>query len=130
MSASDLEQRIRSNVKPKKETPYSIWKEVVLESYPNVFFPAISAKTNKILKAVVENIQEQEVDVKVFFTWTVDNWLTLSKRTGITIFDKYPYPELDVVLYNYAKLLNFYINQPTFINTNQKKKVDLSFLSK
>lgn len=129
MSVRDLEQRIRSNVKPRKETPYLIWKEVVLESYPSVFFPAISAKTNKILKAVAETIKEYEVDTRVFFTWIVENWLTLAKRTSITAFDKYPYPELDVVLYNYAKLLNFYINQPTFTNTNQKKKVDLSFLN-
>lgn len=76
--------------------------------------------------------QETEYTFADFAEWIVHNWPKLSQITSINAFSKYEYPELDLVLYNYPKLINFYIvarTQIQFKPAIQKKKIDLSFLN-
>jgi hypothetical protein len=126
LTAASIRDRITNRTKPKKLTTYNLWKEAVLAQYPSVFFPSLSPKKSKILKAIEALATEQGVDIKELFEWIVLGWPSLSSRTGIGVFKNYAYPELDLVLYNYSVLINLYISRPQLVKVEPKKKVNLS----
>lgn len=124
---------IKANKKTKQGEPseYDTWRASVLSEYPNVFFPSLSAKKKKILKAVVQRLHsDTEYSWKDFIEWVVKSWPKLHDLTSIKEFSKYEYPELDLVLYNYDKLINLYITARTrFVPQQRKKKIDFSFMN-
>lgn len=112
MSIEHLRQRILSSVPvPKTPSVYRDWKLIVAAKYTDVFFPPLSPVKNKILKNVVAAITASGVDYKEFFEWLVVNWKYMDKLSAIEDFKKYYYPEIDLVLRHYAKLLNLYKGQ-------------------
>ena len=133
MSLDNLKRKVETTKGKGKPSEYNTWRACVLEKYPNVFFATLSPAKNKILKAVVQRLQQEtEYTFADFAEWIVHNWPKLSQITSINAFSKYEYPELDLVLYNYPKLINFYIvarTQIQFKPAIQKKKIDLSFLN-
>lgn len=133
MSLDDLKSRIQTTKKQPKPSEYDTWRASVLSKYPDVFFPTLSAKKKKILKAVVQRLQsDTSGDWQGFAEWVVDSWPYLHKMTNLDAFEKYKYPELDLVLYNYDKLINFYVRSQLMTKTadgNKKKKLDLSMFN-
>lgn len=133
MSLDNLKSKVERTRGKGKPSEYNTWRACVLSKYPNVFFANLSPPKKKILQAVVQRLQrETEYTFEDFAEWIVHNWPKLSQITSINAFSKYEYPELDLVLYNYTKLINFYIvarTQVQFKPLQQKKKIDLSFLN-
>lgn len=127
----NLNDRITSNKKTtKKPSEHSVWRAKVVEKYPDVYFPTLSVKKNKILKAVVQQLHTNtSYTWEEFSEWVVTQWPTLSKQTDIKAFGKYSYPELDLVLQHYDKLINMYIAARNQVRVPPKRKrVDLSKL--
>lgn len=134
MSLDNLKSRIQSTKKQAKPSEYETWRASVLSKYPEVFFPTLSAKKKKILKAIVQRLhQDTSHTWEDLSLWIVDNWSELESHTTVKEFSKAKYPELSVVLVHYDKLINAYTTARSRTMTKpkeqQKKRLDFSFLN-